>query len=76
MPNIIRGHVKYPPKPEPAPVKAVRVFPKRNCWTPTEDVLIYHSYRTLGAIIIGERLSRSTFAVKSRAIKLGVAGDL
>lgn len=73
MPNIIRGHVKYPPKSEPAPSKAARAFPKRNCWTPTEDALIHQSYRTLGAIIIGERLSRSTFAVKTRAAQLGVA---
>ena len=75
MPLRIRSHIEYP-APKVQPAKATRHFPQRNCWTPTEDALIYHSYKTLGAIIIGERLSRSTFAVKSRAIKLGVAGDL
>lgn len=76
MPNIIRGHVKYPERRQLTPVnhsdmrEAKRVAPP---WSDSEDAIIRKCYRDTEARLLGERLGRTYKAVQQRAVKLGVA---
>lgn len=73
MPNIIRGHVKYPERPKSA-VSAPAISRSVNFyfepWSPSEDAVITAMYQDLGPTKIGQKLGRSAGAVKQRYIKL------
>ena len=78
MPNIIRGHVKYPERRQLTPVnhsdmrEAKRVSPP---WSDSEDAIIRKCYRDTGSQILAERLGRTSKAVQLRAVRLGVAAS-
>lgn len=76
MPNIIRGHVKYPPR-QLVPASNHRDVRAANFeappWTDKEDAIIRKCYRDTEARLLGERLGRSYKAVQLRAMKLGVS---
>jgi len=75
MPNIIRGHVKYPPRPITAPATPIRKV-KEGCainyWTPREDEVIKACYVSIGPEGLGERFGRTASSVNTRANELGL----
>lgn len=73
MPNIIRGHVKYPERPKPAPVapagsRSLNFY--FEPWSEAEDAVVTGFYEELGPTKIGQKLGRSAGAVTQRYIKL------
>jgi len=73
MPNIIRGHVKYPPRPLPAPKAEPKPErPKGIGWTPVQDEFLKAHFLTSTAISIAAKVSKTTGQVYARSYQLGL----
>lgn len=73
MPNIIRGHVKYPERPKPtvvAPAVSRSINFYAEPWSPAHDAVVTAFYEEMGPTKIGQKLGRSAGAVTQRYIKL------
>lgn len=74
MPNIIRGHIKYPAKQAAPKVEPKRV--KEGCainyWTTREDEVIRAVFLVKGAAALAERFGRPSTSISERARYLGV----
>lgn len=75
MPNIIRGHIKYPAKqaaPKVEPKRKVKEGCAINYWTPREDEVIKAVFLVKGAAALAERFGRPSTSISERARFLGV----
>lgn len=73
MPNIIRGHVKYPERPKPAvvaPAASRSINFYAEAWSPADDAVVTAFYEEMGPTRIGQKLGRTPGAVAQRYIKL------